>query len=75
MRTHRNSRGQVKAPTYSEWASYELGMGMTAIFLAVSIRAMQQQFGLNDWQTREVLRKWAEESTRKATGGESGGST
>ena len=69
MRTYRNANGKVVAPTYEKWASYDLGMGLTAVVLAITIRTMQYRLGLNDWQTREVVRKWAEESARKKGGG------
>lgn len=63
MRTHRNADGRVEAPGYSEWASYELGMAIMAVVIGRTIQEVQHHLHYNDWQMREVVRKWAEEKS------------
>jgi len=63
MRLYRNSRGQVKVPTYGQWAAYELGMAITAMVVAVAIKTAQHKLRLNDWEMREIVRQWAEDES------------
>lgn len=65
MRTHRNSAGQVECPPYEAWAVEECAGIMGALSLAMAMRITQRLLHMNDWQVREVLRKWAEEQANE----------